>query len=159
MRDKFERGAISLGFHCDREDGKYVDQWLQSGWELFVAGNDKSEIDALKTENDNVRRACESFRSELDKVLVERNRLASENERFKAGLQFYANHEHLMGNFPSEWPDWDTCSGEPGNWWFNSEEPQEQPVGVEDGTVASAVLRGAIMTPDSDETICVPPKL
>ena len=62
IRDKFEIGAISLGFHCDREDGKYVDQWLQSGWELFVAGNDKSEIDELKAENERLKAMIENVR-------------------------------------------------------------------------------------------------
>lgn len=83
--------------------------------------------------------------------------LRAEVERLKAGLRFYASHRHMRG-FPDDWAsDWDTCSGEPGNWWFNSEEVTEQSVGVEDGSIAAAILNGAVMTPDSDETYCEMP--
>ena len=98
IRDKFERGAVSLGFHCDREDGKYVDQWLQSGWELFVAGNDKSEIDALKAEVVNIRashKKIDEGKQQLIDSLYERCNLhanqleaaRAENERLKAMIE------------------------------------------------------------------------
>ena len=47
--------------------------------------DEREENEKLKAENDNVRRACESFRSELDKALLERNRLIAmiENVRGK----------------------------------------------------------------------------
>lgn len=87
----------------------------------------------------------------------ENQTLRDEVERLKGGLRYYADHNHLT-DFPTAWlPDWDTCSGEPANWWFNSEEVPEQTVGVEDGSIAAAILNGAVMTPNSDETVCVMP--
>ena len=103
-----------------------------------------------------VRNIREDFEAGYQQAVKD---MEAENERLKAGLQYYADSKHCWGKFPADWVDWDTCSGEPTNWWFNSEEAQEQPVGVEDGTIAKMILNGAVMTPDSDETECVMPEV
>lgn len=99
---------------------------------------------------------------DIDETLVEGlwlliNQLRDENTNLRNGLRFYADQEHMYGHQTQEWEidaGWDTCSGEPGNWLFPE---NDDPIGIENGSVANAVLNGAIMTPDSDEIIYIFP--
>ncbi len=52
-----------------------------------------------------------------------------------SALQFYADGEHYMLD---EEANWDTCSGEPGNWIFDS----DGAASIEDGSVAKIALEG-----------------
>ena len=64
-------------------------------------------------------------------------KLADENERLSAALQWYADGLH----FDKASPDaWDTVSGEPQNWWCD----EAGTATVEDGSIAAMTLRGEL---------------
>lgn len=65
--------------------------------------------------------------------------LAAESERLREGLRFYAHGQHWINELHDD--KWDTCSGEPQNWYWreNSEDAAE---GIENGGIAQIYLSG-----------------
>jgi hypothetical protein len=75
--------------------------------------------------------------AKTNSYIADNARLAEQVENLRAALQWYADGLH----FDKASPDaWDTVSGEPQNWWCD----EAGTASVEDGSIASMVLRGEL---------------
>jgi hypothetical protein len=75
---------------------------------------------------------------------------ATEIERLRAGLEFYARGDHMLLGDPEAW---DTVSGEPQNWYCD----EEGTATIEDGTIAAQVLAGHEMKWDAQGELTLAP--
>lgn len=83
------------------------------------------------------------------KVLREGNfQLATENQRLREALRFYANRQHWTCEGAARL-EWDTVSGEPQNWHWR-ENATDDAEGIEDGEIARSALRGENVDWDGD---------
>ncbi len=67
------------------------------------------------------------------RVRQERDDFRAEVERLRGGLRFYADKQHMLG----DWDDWESCSGEPEQILFP---PTNDSMGIENGGCARAAL-------------------
>ena len=75
--------------------------------------------------------------------------LAAENQLLRQALRFYGNGDHWITEGKSK-HEWDTCSGEPQNWWWR-ENTNDDAEGIEDGRVAAMALRGETIDWEGEE--------
>ena len=129
---------------------EFFDKWHPEVWDVIPSPTGVDEFMAdLATVRAEVD-APEGCTVADAKVLREGNfALAAENQLLRQALRFYGNGDHWITEGQSQ-SEWDTCSGEPQNWWWR-ENPNDDAEGVEDGRIAAMALRGEAINWDGEE--------